>query len=1138
MSKISKMKLNGVWIADTSIKQPVFVTMLMLLVVVMGLLAYFTMPVDLYPEIDIPMVVVSVPYPGASPESVAEQVADPIENELSTLSGIKKITSTSNEGITTIIAEFITGVNIDLTEQDVRSKVNAILPNLPSDVEDPVYQKIDPNQRPILSFVVTSKTDHTPLQLRKIVDDEIVPLIQQVSGVGSVAVRGGQERQLNVNMDLQKLQTRQILPSMIIKSLSSANVNRGLGSIDAKDLKISLRAPSMIQKPEDIGLMQITGTPYRVSDVAWVEDGVVEQKSYSRVNGKDAITVGVLKQSGSNTVEVADKTKEELAKVLATFPDLDYSIPEDSSIFAKQSADSAIEELIASTVAAMLVVLIFFRDLHNTLVTVIGMPVILIGTFFLIQLFGLTINVVTLLGLSISVGLVIDDAIVVRETVFRHVEQGEPPAIAASRATAEVALSVVAMTLTLIAVFVPVTFTTGITGIIFKSFGITVSCAMTLSLIEAFTMAPMTSAHLFKEQKKQPGHETKKHHVELDSTESDANLLAEADEDPGWMGRTYSNLLKWSLHNRFLVVLITIGILFVSIQAAKGLKFNFFPSSDKGQFLIGFELPPGSNLAATDKLARQAEEILLQQPEIKNFLTTVGDSGNSETGSFSVNLKKGHVTDEVIARMRPKFNFLPKLSMAKPGMGANSGGSGITGRDIQLSLQTTGKLKDLEPLLIGFQAEAKKIPGLVDIDTTYKPGKPELQFYLDPSKAGDIGVTNDDIAKSVRALINGEKATTFRKDGEDTDVVVRLQPGDRAEVEAIKSISVPTVNGNVPLGSLVTVKVESGPTTIRRYNRLNQVLIGANVVGRNVNEVVVGIKERLAQTKIPENVVVSFQGSQQSQQEGFGTLFIAMGLSILFVYMVLASQFGSFSQPFVIMLAMPFSFVGAFLALQLVHLPLDIISMIGLIMLMGLVVKNSILLVDFTNRLRDSGMNKHAALELAGAIRLRPILMTSFAMIIGGLPVALGTGEGSDTRRGLSIVIIGGMITSTFLTLLVVPTAYSLLDGLTNNLDKLAHWRPWRRAPKPPVLTDLPPSEAPALPTLSFTEMPQAQEAPRRQIVAKRTTIATVLQSLKQKRMPFLRANRQKNQATKGELGVPDQNPIFGRSDEERMKVR
>ena len=1131
------MKLNGVWIADTSIKQPVFVTMLMLLVVVMGLLAYFTMPVDLYPEIDIPIVVVSVPYPGASPESVAEQVADPIENQLSTLSGVKKINSTSNEGITTIIIEFVTGVNIDLTEQDVRSKVNAILPNLPSDVEDPIYQKIDPNQRPILSFVVTSKTDHTPLQLRKIVDDEIVPLIQQVQGVGSVAVRGGQERQLNVNMDLQKLQTRQILPSMIIKSLSSANVNRGLGSIDAGDLKISLRAPSMIQNPKDIGLMQITGTPYRVSDVAWVEDGVVEQKSYSRINGKDAITVGVLKQSGSNTVEVADKTKEELAKVLATFPDLDYSIPEDSSIFAKQSADSAIEELIASTVAAMLVVLIFFRDVHNTLVTVIGMPVILIGTFFLIQLFGLTINVVTLLGLSISVGLVIDDAIVVRETVFRHVEQGEPPVIAASRATAEVALSVVAMTLTLIAVFVPVTFTTGIAGIIFKSFGITVSCAMTLSLIEAFTMAPMTSAYLFKEQKKKPGHETKKH-VEIESTDNDANILAEADEDPGWMGRTYGNLLKWSLHNRFLVVLITIGILFVSLQAAKGLKFNFFPSSDKGQFLIGFELPPGSNLAATEKFARQAEELLLQQPEIKNFLTTVGDGGNSEAGSFSINLKKGHVTDEVIARMRPKLTFLPQLSMAKPGMGANSGGSGITGRDIQLSLQTTGKLKDLEPLLVGLQAEANKIPGLVDIDTTYKPGKPELQFYLDPSRAGDIGVTNDDIAKSVRALINGEKATTFRKDGEDTDVVVRLQPGDRTEVDAIKSVSVPTVNGNVPLGSLGTIKVESGPTTIRRYNRLNQVLIGANVIGRNVNDVVLGIKEQLAKTKIPENVVVSFQGSQQSQQEGFGTLFIAMGLSILFVYMVLASQFGSFSQPFVIMLAMPFSFVGAFLALQLVHLPLDIISMIGLIMLMGLVVKNSILLVDFTNRLRDSGMNKHAALELAGAIRLRPILMTSFAMIIGGLPVALGTGEGSDTRRGLSIVVIGGMITSTFLTLLVVPTAYSLLDGLTNKMDKFAHWRPWRRAPKPPVVADSAPPEAPALPALSLAEMPQAQEAPRFQIVAKRTTISTVLQSLKQKRMPFLRANGQKRQATNGELEVPDQNPLFVRTDEERMKVR
>lgn len=1032
----SEPELNGVFIADTSIKQPVFITMLMVLVIVLGLLSFSTLPVNLFPDFEIPIIAVTMAYPGASPESVAEQVAEPIENELATISGIKNITTTANEGFVIILVEFSTGIDVDDADRDVREKVNAVIPQLPSEVEDPIFQQFDPGELPVLSVAVSSDGSLSPLELRKLIDDDIVPQLQRIEGVGSVEVDGGLVRQINVLLNLDMITARQIAPSQIVNTIRNANANLGLGDINAGAQDINLRAPSMIQSPEDITNIQITGTPYRIGDVATVEDGVAEVESYARLDGDDAVTISIRKQTDANTVEVADGVKAQLEQLFQNRSNMTYFIASDSSTFVKESTRSALDELFVATIAAMVVVFVFFRNFRNTIVTALGLPVILIGTFAALQVFGLTINLVTLLALSLSVGLVIDDAIVVRENIFRHVERGELPAIASSRGTAEVALSVVAMTLTVIAVFLPVTFTTGITGIIFGSFGITISAAMAISLAEAFTLAPMTSAHLF-----QPKPSEKKHaHAEQNGHVAGMDLPEEAHDELDWMARGYGSILAWSLRHRLLMVLFTVVILVVSVYVASGLKFSFFPEQDQGEFALSFEMPPGTPLEQTDQLARQAETVLLNDPAIETVQTTVGGSGSPEFAEFLVQLHEGEVTQATETRLRPILNFLPRLAFSQPDFGGSN--TGVTGRDIQISIQTTGDVADLTPLLQQLQAEATQISGLVDIDTTYTPGKPELQFLLDPTKAGNLALTNDDIATSVRTLIEGSKAATFRQNGDDTDIVVRLQPGDRAVVEDIRSISVPTLSGSVPIGSLVDVELTTGPTTIRRYNRLNQVLVGANVIDRNTTEVQQEIQARLDQLDLPDNVIVSFVGGAQDQEEGFETLGIAMGLSVLFVYMVLASQFGSFFQPIVIMLAMPFSFLGSFIALRVVGLDLDIFGMIGLIMLMGLVVKNSILLVDFTNRLRRAGIAKHLALETAGAIRLRPILMTALSLIVGSLPIAIGMGEGSETRRGLSIVVIGGMITSTLLTLLVVPTAYSLLEGFTSRVGRLFRRQP------------------------------------------------------------------------------------------------
>lgn len=1046
MAKSGKDRdLNGMVISDTAIKQPVFITMLMLLVVVLGSLAYSTMPVNLLPDIDIPTVAVGISYQGAGPESMAEQVAKPVEDQLITLNGMRHITSISREGFTQFIIEFQTNISVDRALQDVRDKVNAVIPSLPQGVKDPIFQKFDPNQQPILTLAIASKTDMSPLELRRLVDDQIVPRLQQAQGVGSVTVSGGLVRQINVLMDLDKLKAWRILPVQITRAIQSANANRGLGSITTGDQDISLRAPSMLATPADIARIQITGTPYRIGDVATIEDGVAEVKGYARLDGKEAIAVDIRRQSGTNVVQVADDVKAQINAVFAERTDLIHFIPRDQSIEVKESTQSAIDELLIAAVSALLVVFLFFRDLRNTITTIAGLPVIMIGTFAAISLFGITINLVSLLALSVSVGLVIDDAIVVRENIFRQMERGVPPRIAASRGTSQVALSVVAMSLTIIAVFLPVAFTSGITGIIFKSFGITVACAMAISLVEAFTLAPMLSAFWFK-QKKGTEHLAAAHAEPLTAEEE---VLEEANEPLGRMARSYEGILNWTLRHRWVVVVATIAVFAASIVAASGLKFAFFPQTDSHEFAMGFELPPGTALVRTEELARKVEEVVLKDEAVEAVQSTIGGEGTSEKASFYVKLHEDEATLPVQDRLRQELTFVPGLVFGKPSFQGPS--TDISARDIQISIQTPGALSDLQPLLQQFAGASGQVAGLTDIDTTYKPGKPEIEFKLDPAKIGDLGFTNDDIASSVRALINGDTATTYREQGKEYDVVVRLKSDDRAGVEAIKGISVPTAAGSVPLSSLATVELTAGPTTIRRYDRLNQVLIGANVQGRNVNEVQQEIAAGLNQLQKPQGVQISFVGQAQSQNEGFNTLFIAMGLSIIFVYMVLASQFGSFLQPFVIMLAMPFSFIGAFLALRITNIDLSIFGMIGLIMLLGLVVKNSILMVDFANRLRAAGMEKHPALSRAAAIRLRPILMTTAALVVGSLPAAIGLGEGAEVRRALSTVVIGGLLTSMLLTLLMIPTAYSLLDSFTVGMGRFFSWRPWRRSQQTPA---------------------------------------------------------------------------------------
>ncbi|MEM8531812.1 MAG: efflux RND transporter permease subunit [Chloroflexota bacterium] len=1035
----TKPKLNGMIISDTAIKQPVFITMLVLLGFVFGFLGYFSLPVNLLPDISLPVVSVRVVNPGASPESMAEQVARPIENELSTLSGVNEISSTSSDSLTVIVVEFVDGTDVASALQEVREKVTAIRARLPDDIQEPVYERLDPSQTPIVTLAVTGGNERDPREVRNLLENEIVPNIQQAEGVGSVSLNGGLVRQINVELDLGRMQALGILPSQVSNAIAAANADFGLGSIQVGEQEFNLRAPSVFQSYTDIASVGIEDTGYTVGDIAQIRDSQQEVETFVRVNGEETISLAIRKQADTNTVAVAETAIATAEETFSRYSDLEFTVIRDESVQIREQVNGAIEEMIIAMLFAILVVWFFFRDIRNTLVTVLGLPIIIIATFSLMSFLGISLNVISLLALSVAVGLVIDDAIVVRENIFRHIQRGEDPYTAASRGTAQVAAAVVAMTLTIVVVFTPVAFTDGVTGVIFGAFGLTIVGAMLLSITEAFTLAPMTSANWFqgkqavKPLKIKPGEE---------------HLPDEAHEELGRSEALYERFLAWSLKHRLLILGFTVIVIIVSILAASTLKFSFFPNVDNHQFTMSIELPPGTFLSETDRVARDAEQILLQDEAVTTVLTTVGTDGAAEKVDFLVNLHHDAPSNETRERIRPEMEDLPGIVSFSQSTPDGGDTVSVTGRPLQMQLRTTEDVDTIAPLVDEIMTAFEGVEGLDDLDTTYKPGAPQLEYQLIQQRANDYNLTNQTLALILRTLNEGDTAAIYREAGQEYDVVVRLQPEDRQNIDDLRAVQLPLGNSIIPLASVTDAVESTSPTSIRRVDRLNEVVIGGNNINRNINDVQADMQARLADIDIPSNVAVSFGGSTADQTEGFSALIIAMGLSVLLVYVVLASQFGSFFQPLVIMLAMPLSFLGAFVALWLVGLELDIVAMIGMLMLMGVVVKNSILLVEFTNQLRDAGMSKHAALERAGAIRLRPILMTAATLVLAAFPSALGIGEGSELRRPLSTVIIGGVTTSTLLTLILVPTAYSLMEGLIDRTKNL-----FRRTAKQPSPT-------------------------------------------------------------------------------------
>ena len=1038
-----------VW--DISIRNPVFISMIMLALIVLGVMAYTSMPLDFFPDVSFPTMAVITVYGGAGPVEVENQVTKPIEEAMVTAPGVEEVQSRSYEGYSIVVVSFSLDKDDKVALQEVREKIANVRSDLPDGVLEPTITAYDPSSLPILRISVgqagaagSEPTDVGQPLVGTTVTNDILPRLQRIDGVADAVVTGGREREIQVYLDANALKARRVAPQQVIGTIVAESYSIPGGSVEQAGQDLLLRTPGNFKTVEDVANLQVATTlgAVRVGDVATVQDGWKEQDTYSRLNGQEAVIISVRKQSGTNTVQVAERVKAELAALGEERPDLHLVAVQDQSIFVRETFNDAMRELLIGALAASLVVFAFFRNLRNTLVTVAGLPIILLGTFAVMAARGMTINIVSLLALTLSVGLIIDDAIVVRENIFRHMEMGKTPKEASSQGTAEVALPVIAMSLTIVSVFLPVAFVGGLIGQFLNSFGLVVSIAVLISLVEALTFAPMLSAYLFKQQKPR----ISEAEAELGAASASQSWHASL----GWLERLYLRSLGWTLRHRFVTLVLGIALLAASAYGATFLKQIFLPSVDQGAVDVALTLPPGGSLAQTDAKAREMEARLLAMEPVESVLTTVGGRGTPETAGFRVDLKEGRPFEEFVGMARRDLADFPGLSISGGSFTAMaSGGTSVLGKPIQITLQTIGDADELNQFSLELEEKFKAVPGLVDVDVSYQPGKPEVLLVVDRRKAADLGINIATVGSTIRTLVEGEEVATFRGEGPEADIRVQLQESDRTRLNQILDLQVPTSRGFIPLRQIAHMEEASGPTEINRVDRQSAVIVGADSFGREQADVIDDMTRILNETPMPEGITWAFSGEQKLMNEAFASLGTAMLLAVVFVYMVLASQFGSFIQPFVIMLALPLAAAGGLLALLVFRLPLDMTAMIGLILLFGLVTKNSILLVDLTNKMRrQRGMDIHQALRVAGPIRLRPILMTTLALILGMLPVAIGLGTGSDFRQPMAITVIGGLITSTLLTLLLVPTVYSLVEGALARLARFQQARAARRAAK------------------------------------------------------------------------------------------
>ena len=1027
------------FISDFAIKRPIVTVVSMVALVVFGTFSLTKLQTDEFPDVVQPIVNVAVPYPGASPDVVEREVLDKIEEAVSGISGVDRMQGTAQDGFANLTVYFVFEKDVQQASQDIRDKISSVRDQLPQEMKEPILSRFDPQDQPIVQLSLNSSTLDAP-SLTRLADPGMTKELRSIPGVAEATVVGGVERELTVELHPDAMQAAGVSVSQLVGALQAQNIAAPVGKVTGAMDERSIRLKGKLETPEDFLALVVAeknGRTIRLGEVAAARDGTAEPTSAALFNGREAVGLLIKKSKGYSTSEVAAEVLKRIEALRPTLPPgTKLDVVQNAGDRVERSVANVEETLIQGALLTVLVVFLFLNSWRSTVITGLALPVSVLASFIAVYAFNFTLNTMSLLGLSMAIGILIDDAIVVRENIVRHIEMGKDHFRASHEGTDEIGLAVTATTFSIIAVFVPIAFMGDVPGQWFKPFALTIACSVLVSLFVSFSLDPMLSAYWADPQTE--GHERR-------------NPIARALERFNqWFNRRaedYTKVIGWALDHRFAMAVLAIAAFTgaITLQITKG-GFGFVPNSDRSEIFVQVQTPPGSNLEYTRMKTEEAARIARSHTDLVAY--TFSTIGGSSTGQQPGSALGAADLGSLYVRMVPKkdrkvsqYEFGEILRGDVPSVGGAQVAvftSGFGGARKQIQLELRGKdARMLGQLADSVMRAVKTIPGAVDVGLSTKGQKPELEVHLNRALAGSMGVTVGQVAQAMRPAFAGIDAGDWvDPSGESRKVRVRLAKASRTKAADITMLPIVVGGQNgsrqsvIPLGQIATVEPGLGPALISHLDRDNVVVIEANTQGRSLGEVNTDIQKWISGMALPPGYRFSAGGEVRDQQKVFSKMLAAMGLAVLLMYLILVMQFGSFLEPLAIMISLPLSLIGVVLALILTHDTLNIMSLIGVILLMGIVAKNAILLIDFAKWGQERGLERRAAIIEAGRVRLRPIMMTTLALIAGMIPVALGRGEGADFRAPLGRAIIGGVITSTFLTLLVIPTIYEILDDL------------------------------------------------------------------------------------------------------------
>ena len=1008
-------------ISDVSIRRPVFAFMMSAAILVLGIASYSQLGLDLMPKTDMPVVFVQTSLAGASAEEIETQITKPIEEVVNTIAGIDELRSTSQQGSSRVIITFVLERDIESAVQDVRDKIATIVRRFPTDTQPSTIQKIDPDSSPILTIAVSGQRSQK--EVSDIVDKQIKQVLETVKDVGEVTFSGNRPREIQLLLDKNRMNAYNLTVDQVRQAVSRQNVEIPGGSFISGPAEIALRTMGRIQNVEDFNQIIIAyngGSVIRFKDIGRVFDTIQEPNSISRLNGLEAVSLQVRKQSGTNTVEVVDNIMARIERIKTTLPpDIIIQTTRDQSLFIRKSFSEIQHHLIFGGLFASIVVLLFMRNVRSTIIAALSIPVSIIGAFAMMRVLGFTLNNMTMLALSLATGIVIDDAIIVLENIFRYVEEKKVlPKEAASKATSEIGLAIMATTLSLVVIFLPVAFMTGQVGQYFYSFGIVSATAFLLSMFVAFTLTPALSGHWLRGA--DASHKSSKSSWFYSKVE-----------------HVYGRMLRWSLGHRPVIVCIALLVVASAAFVFPRIGKELVPDDDQSEFSINVNLPRGTSFQRTNEYLLSVEEEIRRLPEVTTVFATV----NAASANFYVQLKP--ITERTIsqqdlmrnARISLRNTFRdPEMRISVSGgtdiSGASTSGRGGGGNRLQLQVQGSD-VDQLQVYVMELIEKLRTVSGLVDVDTNFEPTAQELRIRIDRTRAADLGVSIDSLASSLRTMVGGDEVSTYKEGDDQISVMLRLDEEFRTNPSRMGDLLIPGSGGRLlRVDDVAQLSLEPGPATIDRYNRQRQISVNANLDGITMQTAINAAQEKIGELHLKSGYTVTMGMSARMLSQATDSFTVALVLALIFIYMVLASQFNSFIHPLTIMTSIPLSLPCGLFALMAFGMTLNIYSAIGLMMLFGIVKKNSILQVDYTNTLVAQGMGRNEAILVANRVRLRPILMTTIAIIAGMLPIAFGRGAGAGSRASMAVTIIGGQTLCLLLTLLVTPIIYSLFDDV------------------------------------------------------------------------------------------------------------